>query len=259
MHRAKSAARDTALFTGLRYALHTAYMHLQPIVQWADEQSLYGYEALLRSRSTALPHPGAILEAAESLDSLQMLGRRVRSLCARRIDTELSEEATLFVNLHCEDLLDDRLYDPSTQFSEYADRIVLELTERANLDDIPELNHRLRRLRAMGFRLAIDDIGSGYSSLTLLTDVEPDIAKIDMSLVRDIDTRPKKQRLTEQLIRMCNDAGALVIAEGVETNGEFCALVGMGCRLFQGYLFGRPSMTPKQPDWAAVRITPQRS
>jgi len=98
-------------------------------------------------------------------------------------------------------------------------------------------------LRKLGFRLAVDDIGAGYSGLTSFTELVPEVVKIDMSLVRDIDKSALKQRIVATLCRLCREVGCLVVGEGVETADERDCLVRLGCDLLQGYLLGRPERT----------------
>jgi len=93
----------------------------------------------------------------------------------------------------------------------------------------------------MGFSIAVDDLGAGYSSLSVLAELQPRFIKVDMSIVRGIDTEPRKQRLVDLLTRFAEATGATLIAEGVETTEEAEALRSCGAHWLQGYLFGRPS------------------
>ena len=151
---------------------------------------------------------------------------------------------SLFINLHPDDLFDAELIAPTSPLVAMASRVVLEITERASLATSPELTDRLARLRALGFRIAVDDIGAGYSGLTSFTELMPEVVKIDMSLVRDVHVSALKQRTIAALCRLCHEVGALVVGEGVETVEERDCLVGLGCDLLQGYLIGRPSKEP---------------
>jgi EAL domain-containing protein (putative c-di-GMP-specific phosphodiesterase class I) len=99
---------------------------------------------------------------------------------------------------------------------------------------------QLARLRALGFRLAVDDIGAGYSGLSSFTELTPEVVKIDISLIRDVHKSTLKQRTIRALCRLCHDVGTLVVGEGVETCDERDALTDLGCDLIQGYLTGRP-------------------
>ena len=96
-------------------------------------------------------------------------------------------------------------------------------------------------MRALGFRIAVDDIGAGYSGLTSFTDLTPEIVKIDMSLVRSIHTSKVKERTVRALCSLCHEIGTLVVGEGVETTAERDCLLALGCDLLQGYLIGKPN------------------
>ena len=98
----------------------------------------------------------------------------------------------------------------------------------------------MSRLRALGYTLAIDDLGAGYAGLTSLTKLEPEVVKLDMSLVRGVDQSMRKQHLVASMARVCLDLGMLVVTEGVETVAERDTLTRLGCDVLQGYLFGRP-------------------
>jgi EAL domain-containing protein (putative c-di-GMP-specific phosphodiesterase class I) len=234
---AGSAALDS-LGESLDRALATLWVAYQPIVSWATH-SCYAFEALLRTAEPTLARPDLVLGAAERLNRLPDVGRRVRACVAATIVDAPAEFA--FVNLHGRDLLDDELYDPAAPLSRVASRIVLEVTERVALDEIPDAKRRIAALRALGFRLAVDDLGAGYAGLSSLAQLEPEVVKLDMSLVRGVHESETKQRLVESMTRLCRDLGALVVAEGVETAPERDALLASGCDLFQGYLFARPA------------------
>lgn len=232
-------ARIEASFTS---ALERLWMAFQPIVR--ADGTPFGYEALLRTDEPALPHPGAVLDAAERLDRLDDLGRTVRRRAATAF-ASADPSASLFVNLHSRDLLDDELFSPESPLRALAGRVVLEITERASLSNVKDLRARVRGLRDAGFRIAIDDLGAGYAALTSFPLLEPDIVKIDMSLVRDIDTQPLKRKLVGTMAALCRDMQIVVVAEGVETDKERQVLVDLGCDLLQGYLLGRPA----RPTW----------
>ncbi|MEZ4272506.1 MAG: EAL domain-containing protein [Myxococcota bacterium] len=97
-------------------------------------------------------------------------------------------------------------------------------------------------VRNVGYRLALDDLGAGYNSLSLLAELDPAFIKIDMSIVRNIDTSAAKQRLVELLVRFAAVSECGLIAEGVETENEAKVLIEAGAPLLQGYHFGRPSL-----------------
>ena len=125
--------------------------------------------------------------------------------------------------------------------------MVLEITERAALDRIHELQSRVTRLRALGYRIAIDDLGAGYAGLTSFAQLEPEVVKVDMSLVRGIDGSPMKQKLVRSIISLCTELGIQLVAEGIETPAERDALISLGGDLCQGYLFARPGRGYPEP------------
>ncbi|HEY1558529.1 MAG TPA: EAL domain-containing protein [Kofleriaceae bacterium] len=219
-------------------AIEGMWMAFQPIVH-ASSGMPFGVESLVRTTEPSMPNPGALLDAATQLGRLPMIGRRVRRLSAEAVAAR-DDGVALFVNLHPEDLQDVDLIDPASPLTQIAPRVVLEVTERASLNSSPELAARIARLRRLGFRLAVDDIGAGYSGLTSFTELTPEIVKIDMSLVRDVHTSALKQRTISALCRLCHEVGTLVVGEGVETVEERDTLVALGCDLLQGYLIARP-------------------
>lgn len=219
-------------------ALAGLFMHYQPIVSWSG-RSIIAFEALMRSREATLPHPGVLLEAAERLGRVEDLGRRVRLISSEPL-SRAPAGALLFVNLHTKDLTDEALYDPQSTLSRVAKRVVLEITERARLEQVDNVRTRIARLREIGYRIAIDDIGAGYAGLTSFAILEPDFVKLDMTLIRNVDQSRIKQKLIASFSSLCKELEIELIAEGVETDEEKETLVELGCDLFQGYLFARP-------------------
>lgn len=241
-------ATDVAgLEASLESALESLYMLYQPIVR-ADDRSVFGYEALMRCEEPALPHPGAVLEAAQQLNRLHDVGRRVRQ-CVTAPLTGLADGVSLFVNLHPSDLLDPQLIDPDQPLCRVAPRIVLEITERAQLGRIPDTQQRIADLRQLGFRIAVDDLGAGYSGLASFAQLEPEVVKLDMSLIRDIDAAVTKQRIVSSMVDISRAMGIQVVAEGIETANERDTVIELGCDLLQGYYFGRPSPPFIAPSW----------
>jgi EAL domain-containing protein (putative c-di-GMP-specific phosphodiesterase class I) len=215
-------------------------MHYQPIVR-AGSHSRFGYEALLRSTDRSLPHPGAILDAAERLERVHALGRAVRAQVAKTIADAPVARGIVFVNLHLLDLFDRQLVSPFSPLARVASRVVLEITERTSLDGQIDLRYRVSELRELGFRIAIDDLGGGHARMGTFTPLDTDFVKLDMSLVRDLDKHPLKQRLVRSVIELCREQGTDVIAEGIETADEERVLSELGCDLLQGYLIARPA------------------
>ena len=215
-------------------------MHFQPIVH-AGTRRRFAYEALLRSRDRSLPHPGAIRDAAERLERVHVLGRAIRAQVATTFAPAPAERGLVFVNLHLLDLFDKQLTSPFSPLAKIAHRVVLEITERTSLDGAIDLPYRIAELRELGFRVAVDDLGGGHSRMGTLTPLDTDFVKLDMSLVRDVDRHPIKQRLVRSIVDVCHQQGTLVVGEGVETEAEARALVDGGCDLLQGYLLAKPA------------------
>ncbi|CAN7163350.1 EAL domain-containing protein [Acidovorax sp. Leaf78] len=121
------------------------------------------------------------------------------------------------------------------------EQIIFEVTEGERVEDGPWFASILREYKRCGFRTAIDDFGAGYAGMKLLSDFQPDIIKIDMDLIRNVDTNRARQAIVRSLVRLCEEMHIQVIAEGIETPGERDFLADTGIRLMQGYLFARPA------------------
>lgn len=233
---------ERALLSGV---LHSPAfrLDLQPIVT-ADSGKMLGFEGLMRSGHPRLPLPTQILELAERLHMLRTVGRSVASRAAAWLD-RLPPDARLFLNVHPEEL--DDMHALQSQLEPLlpaASRVVLEITGACH-ERWPEvLGVRLRRLKALGFSLALDDMAAGQSGLVLLAEAEPAYIKVDRSIVQDIQGSNRKRRLVELLCTFAEMTQADVIAGGVETQAEASTLRTIGVPYMQGYLFGRPAPEP---------------
>ncbi|HEX2735568.1 MAG TPA: EAL domain-containing response regulator [Polyangiaceae bacterium] len=223
-------------------AMSSLWPAFQPIVSASGQ--LFGYEALLRTDEASLPHPGAVIDAAERLDQLPRLFRTMRNRTCEAFEAG-GHQWNLFLNLHPMDLNDLGLLDPKSIIYRCAKHIVLEVTERTTLDRVVDVRDRLARLRSVGYRIAIDDLGAGYAGLNSFATLEPEFVKFDMALVRGIDKSPVKRRLMRVMSGLCHDMGMQVVAEGIETVEERDAVLELGCDLLQGYLLGRPAREPR--------------
>lgn len=121
------------------------------------------------------------------------------------------------------------------------DRIIFEVTEGERIEDGPWFAEILREYKRCGFKTAIDDFGAGYAGMKLLADFQPDIIKIDMDLIRNVDTNLARQAIVRNLVRLCDEMKIQVIAEGIETLAERDFLYEAGIHLMQGYLFAKPA------------------
>jgi EAL domain-containing protein (putative c-di-GMP-specific phosphodiesterase class I) len=220
-------------------ALQKLWLAYQPIVSW-PKQELFGYEALVRSSDPDLSTPGKLFDAAERLGRVQELGQRIRDTVAEGA-VMAPPGAALCVNLHALDLTAEHLYAIHSPLSRIAERVVLEVTERAALYRVDHLPARISSLRELGYRIAVDDLGASHAGLSSFRQLGPDIVKLDVSLVRDVDSSAAKASLIKSMIALCaKDLGMRVVCEGVETEGERDALGNLGADLLQGYLFGMP-------------------
>jgi EAL domain-containing protein (putative c-di-GMP-specific phosphodiesterase class I)/CheY-like chemotaxis protein len=224
----------------LNRALLSLWVAYQPIVR-ASDFTRFGYEALMRSEEPVLPHPLAVLKAAEKVRRVHDVGRAVRELVAPDADRAARAGDLVFVNLHPEDLMDPSLYLPTAPLTRLALSVVLELTDRGSLEEVDDVAERFQRLRALGYRIAIDDLGAGSGDPVMLNQLEPDFVKLDLALTRGIDIEPAKAKIVQAIVRLGHEMSVKVIAKGVETVDQRDMLVAAGCDFLQGYLFGRPS------------------
>jgi EAL domain-containing protein (putative c-di-GMP-specific phosphodiesterase class I) len=244
---AQLMAERIELEAGLVRALRGLWMAYQPIVDCRSRE-LVAFEALVRTREPSVPHPGAFFSAAEQLGRVHEVGRAIRAAVAQTL-RERPSPAEIFINLHSSDLLDETLYDADGPLAPHASRIVLEVTERAALANRADVPSSILRLRKLGYRIAIDDLGAGYSGLSYFAILTPDVVKLDITLVRDCHREPVKRKLIGSLTTLCREMGMRVVAEGVETTDERDVVLELGCDLLQGYLFARPGAPFPEVEW----------
>lgn len=231
--------RDAARFGEILAALYVCF---QPIVRWPGG-AVVAYEALLRTDRPPGFGPAEVLALAERVQGVASLGRTVRARVAEALPA-FDPSLRMFVNVHACELLDEQLYDPRAPLSHVASRVTLELTERAAFDTITDLSRRVGRLRGLGYQVAIDDLGAGYSGLSSLVALQPEVVKVDMQLVRGLHDDPPRKQLVGALLTLTRQMGITLVAEGVETTAERDCLAHLGGELMQGWLFGRPGPAP---------------
>ncbi|MEO6338766.1 MAG: EAL domain-containing protein [Caulobacteraceae bacterium] len=218
-------------------------MAFQPIVD-VDRGAVFAYEALVRGTGGegAAHVLGAVNRANRGLFDRDC---RIRAIqLAQRLGA-VEAGASLSINM-----MPTSVGDPANGIQHTiaaadeagfpAQRIIFEFTEHEPLD-IELVRRIIRTHRKWGFRTAIDDFGAGHSGLTLLAELQPDIVKLDMALIHHIDTSRVKQVIVGSITRMCEDLGLVVVAEGIETDGEFATLRDLGVRLMQGFLLAMPA------------------
>ncbi len=231
--------------TRFERAVDSIYLKFQPI--WSVEQGeAVGFECLLRCSESSLKEPPDLIQAAEELGRTEEIGRAIRHAAVEALP-DLPASARLFVNLHYADLNDPELFDPSTTFTQASNRIVLEITERESLEAIANAQDKVQQLRSFGFEIAMDDLGAGHNGLAAFTQLGPEVVKLDMKLIRNVDQEERQCELVRVMHDFCVARGMRVIAEGVETREELKALVEIGVDLFQGYLIARPESRIRIP------------
>ena len=168
---------------------------------------------------------------------------------ALRKATKLPGHLYVALNLSPDSCLDPRLPVMLKQSGLAADRVVLELTERAPVDQYEPLLSALHPLRQCGVRIAVDDAGSGFSSMRHILRLRPDIIKLDRSLVAGLDNNRAQRALGAAMVGFAREIGAQIVAEGIETHAELSAVTQLGMTSGQGYFLGGPSLHPS--DWEA--------
>ncbi len=230
--------RDERAWATFDRALERLWLAFQPIVDTRTGVTA-AYEALARSREPGLESPDRILAEAERLGRLVDFERRVRECALERIPA-LPDGRDLWLNLHPISLQDAELASPSGILAPWAPRIVLEVTERSTLHGYPHLAQHLADLRSRGFRIAVDDLGSGYSGLNSFATLLPEFIKYDRELIDGLAKSDAKRSLIRSLNAVCAQLGVLSVAEGIETSEDREQAAALGCALLQGYLLGRP-------------------
>jgi EAL domain-containing protein (putative c-di-GMP-specific phosphodiesterase class I) len=218
----------------------------QPIVD-TNVREVFSHEALIRGPSNEPAYrilgqvPADRLLEFDQKARIEAIGLAVRLGIVSRLNLNfmpqsLHSRASILTTLEAA----DRFHLP-------IDRLVLEVTEGAVIDDQAQFAEVINEYRGLGLKVAIDDFGAGYSGLNLLTDFQPDQIKLDMKLVRGIEHHGPRQAIVHAIDQVCRDLGIDVIAEGVETVEEYAWLANAGIRLFQGYLFAKPAFESFPP------------
>ncbi|HSO14917.1 MAG TPA: EAL domain-containing protein [Arthrobacter sp.] len=233
--------RITALVPG--DSIVTAF---QPI-HCLGSGTIVGAEALSRFPRSGSTSPEAWFMQAASIGmevELELLALRTAMSAADK----LPQDMYLAINLSPRVCLDPRVLATVTQGSIHPSRLVLEVTERQEVDDYEDLLRLLSPLRTSGMRLAIDDAGAGYASMRHIIRLKPDLIKLDRAIIRDIDTEASHRALGAAMVSFAAETGALLVAEGIETTAELNTVTSLGMAAGQGYLLGKPTLEPS--DWA---------
>ena len=220
-------------------------MAFQPLVD-VVRQTVWGYEALVRG--PAGEGAASVLAKVNEQNRYKFdQACRVKAIESARARFD-AQDLYLSINF-----LPNAVYEPAACIRATMaaaktanfplSRIMFEFTEDELIRDPEHVNNIIRAYKEFGFLTALDDFGAGYSGLSRLAETQTDLIKIDMQLVRGIDRSPARRAIVHGLVVMTRDLGVELLAEGVETFEEYDVLSNLGIRLFQGYLFGRPTLS----------------
>lgn len=229
-------------------ASNTLTSVFQPIVEF-HKGTVLGYESLVRGPSNSpLQNPAMLFETARKVFALTELDiackwTGIRNFNAKRLSGKL------FLNTTPQGLLEPGHQNGLTiellqEVGLSPENVVIELTEQYPMTDFDIMRNALDHYRKMGFEIAIDDLGAGYSGLTRWVELRPDYVKIDRHFIADIHSDTIKQSFVRSIVDIAKELQCHVIAEGIEKLEEFQALFNLGISIGQGYLFGRPQQNP---------------
>ncbi|WP_224049390.1 EAL domain-containing protein [Arthrobacter sp. NicSoilB4] len=207
---------------------------------------IVGAEALTRFVTSPFRSPDDWFDEADSIGrgpELEFLALETALLAAVELPTHLY----IGLNLSPAACLDPRLRDVVRDSGLKPGRIVVELTERSAVADYARLAAALAPLRSAGLRIAIDDVGAGFSSMRHILRISPELIKLDRTIVAGIDNNPNQRALCAAMVSFSSQIGASLVAEGIETHAELATVAELGVNAGQGYLLGRPSVLPA--DW----------
>lgn len=233
--------------------------HFQPIVS-LSQKKIMGYEALIRGPSDSPLHsPFNLFDTAERFDLSTKLEYICRELTIKRY-ASLNIKEKLFINVSPSVLLQPDFKKGETlkllnQFGVDPRSVVIELTEHQPTDDFQLMLEAVTHYRKMGFEIAIDDLGAGYSGLRLWSELQPEYVKIDMHFIQGIHNDPIKLNFVRSIQNIASSLNCHVIAEGIETEDEFKAVEQLGITHAQGYYFARPTAIPLEKVDKALFIT----
>lgn len=223
---------------------------LQPIVYANNTDVAFGHEALLRAWDTddELVNPGKLFQAAIDGGLLFNLDREARASAVRKA-AETNLQSKLFINF-----TPTSIYDPEnclratlSLIDEYQferSNIVFEVIETEKITDVKHLAKVLKYYRDNGFQVALDDLGGGYSALSMLPELSPDYVKIDRSLITNIHANETQAVICKRIMELCHDLDIKVVAEGIEKAAEEAVLLELKVDFLQGYYYGKPQTLP---------------
>jgi len=218
----------------------------QPIIDFRLRK-VFAYEALVRSTSPHFQGPPALFTEAIRSKYCGALGRAVRELTV-----EKAPAFPLFINVHPNEFDEGWLVQPDDPMFHHEPGVFLEITESVPLSHFSLCHSVLAEVRSRGVMLAVDDLGAGYSNLKYIADLAPQVVKLDRGLIVNMEIGSRQHRLVKALVRLCEDLGSKVVAEGIETEQEARAVLDTGAHYGQGFLFARPSFPPPPVDMRSI-------
>ena len=219
----------------------------QPIVHFQTLET-FAFEALVRCSVPEFQYPPALFDRAVKDECCGRLGRMVRE-----VGVPLCAGHPIFLNLHPLELEERWLVQPDDPMFFHDHDVFLEITESVPMTHFDLCYDVINDVRSRGnFQLVVDDLGAGYSNLRSIADLEPKIVKLDRGLIAGVTRGSRQQTLVKGVVRLCQDLGADVVAEGIETLEEYHALLDTGVHYGQGYLFARPGFPLPVVDKKAI-------
>lgn len=224
------------------------YPLFQPVID-TSRGVIIGHEALIRGpEGHPLEYPDRLFSLANEKHLLSELELACRSAAMQAFQRN-SMQGKLFLNVNPNVLQDDSHPHGSTlrlsqQFGIPPEQIVIEISERYPIEDTENLKHAIIHYQKLGFMIAIDDLGAGYSGLKLWSELHPDYIKIDRYFIHSIETSSVKREFVQSILSLATSLRTKVIAEGIETTDELEQLQALGVNYYQGFLLGRPSSLP---------------
>ena len=218
-------------------------IHYQPIVD-LETHAIFAHEALARSSSSRFASPVTMFESAMVAGCCGELGRALRQIAIQE-----SPAIPLFVNVNPNEFNEGYLVRPDEPLFWHSESVYLEITESVPLSHFEVCHSILKEIRSKGVALVVDDLGAGYSNLKYISDLVPEVVKLDRELVAGVVHDSRQHRLVRQLVHLCKEMGARVVCEGIETVDELRAVIDAGAHFGQGYLLARPAFPPPDPVW----------
>lgn len=251
------------------------YPVYQPVVS-LENGDIYGYEALTRIDTAKLPafekqskmEGISIEELSCNIENLFIIAEKQGVLwelekhtrkSALKIAKAMGLRHKLFLNvspdlIHAQGFKDGFTQKRLEKYRINPEDILFEITERTSIKDISGFKETLNHYKSQKFKIGIDDMGQAYSGLQLLCSINPDFIKIDLNIIRNINSDKIKQTLVKSLVEFCSTAGINLIAEGIETTGELETVIDLGVKYGQGFLIGKPARILGKPEPEACGI-----